>query len=78
MQLNNWYTMTKPGDAQGIIADEETGKTIAVCYGPAHADLIAAAPDLLAAALKVIEAWEGGDLAAAVRELQEATDKAQP
>lgn len=45
-----WYTMTKPDDRQGLIADEKTGANIAVSYDPKHAQLIAAAPQLLKAA----------------------------
>ncbi len=42
----------------------------------ANARLIAAAPDLLVAAQKIIATWEGGDLAAAVRDLSVAVAKA--
>ena len=43
----------------------------------ANAQLIAAAPDLLAAGEAVLDAWEHGDLAAAVRTLSEAINKAK-
>jgi len=43
----------------------------------ANARLIAAAPDLLAAAEKVIASWQSGDLAAAVRQLDAAIDLAK-
>jgi hypothetical protein len=42
-----WYTKSKVDDVQGLIIDEETGKTIAVCYDAKHAQLIALAPKLL-------------------------------
>ncbi len=42
----------------------------------ANANLIAAAPDLLEAALLVIERWSSGDLAAAVRQLDDAVTAA--
>ena len=42
-----WYTTSKPDAAQGIIADETTGRTVAVSYETGDARLIAAAPDLL-------------------------------
>jgi hypothetical protein len=42
-----WYTTSKVDDVQGLINDDETGKTIAVCYDAKHAQLIAAAPKLL-------------------------------
>jgi hypothetical protein len=44
-----WYTNSKADDVQGLICDEETGKTIAVCYDAKHAQLIASAPKLLEA-----------------------------
>lgn len=43
-----WYTNTKPSATQGLIYNEETGANIAVSYDPKHANLIAAAPDMLA------------------------------
>ena len=39
-----WYKAN-----QGLIADEETGENIAVCYKSANAGLIAAAPEMLEA-----------------------------
>jgi len=51
MSNMKWYTMTKPDDAQGTVADEATGKTIAVTYEAKHAQLVAAAPLLLEAAI---------------------------
>ncbi len=47
-----WYTTSKVDDVQGLICDEETGKTIAVCYDAKHAQLIALAPKLLEALKK--------------------------
>lgn len=46
-------------------------------HDEANAALIAAAPDLLEAAEKVIASWESGDLAGAVRELNNAIDNAR-
>ena len=62
-----------------IMAD---GQTEAVAFVPewgyqSDARLIAAAPDLLGAAEQVIASWESGDLAAAVRQLQDAVNKAK-
>jgi hypothetical protein len=45
----SWYTMTKPDDRQGLIADENTGANIAVSYDPKDAQLIASAPAMLSA-----------------------------
>jgi len=47
-----WYTTSKVDDVQGLVNDEETGKTIAVCYDAKHAQLIALAPKLLDALKK--------------------------
>lgn len=44
----------------------------------ANARLIAAAPSLLEAAQRVVDSWESGDLAEAVRELDAAIQEAQP
>lgn len=46
MNNTKWYA-SKGSMDQGIIADENTGKTIAVAYDAKNADLIAAAPELL-------------------------------
>jgi len=43
-----WYARISSAD-QGLIASESTGETIAVTYRPNNAQLVAAAPDLLAA-----------------------------
>jgi hypothetical protein len=42
----NWTGRVTSSD-QGLIIDDETGRTIAVAYDPKHTDLIAAAPNLL-------------------------------
>ena len=47
--MNNWYTMSKPDARQGIIAEDSTGRSVAVSYDAKDAPLIAAAPELLAA-----------------------------
>lgn len=44
--MKTWYKSNHA--SQGLILEEGTGKTIAVTYDPAHADLVAAAPELLA------------------------------
>jgi hypothetical protein len=40
---------------QGIIADEETGRTVAVVYDSKDGDILAAAPDMLAALEELVE-----------------------
>ena len=48
-----WYTSTNPEeDRQGLVIDEETGQSVAITYDPKHAQLIAAAPELLAGIVK--------------------------
>lgn len=47
-----WYAKkTNAGSAheQGLIADEDTGRSVAVCYDSKDMNLLAAAPELLAA-----------------------------
>lgn len=56
--MNNWYTMTKANAAQGQVADEVTGKTIAVTYDAKHAPLVAAAPALLEALEGIMQGIE--------------------
>jgi len=46
-----WYTSNTA--TQGLIIEEETGRTIAVSYDKADAELIAAAPELLEALNKI-------------------------
>ena len=48
-----WYVANH--DSQGLIIDEETGRTIAVSYDKADAGLIASAPDLLDACKRMME-----------------------
>lgn len=47
---------------QGIIADEETGRTVAVVYDSKDGDLLAAAPKLLEALEAMYAANKGGML----------------
>jgi hypothetical protein len=53
-----WYMMSKQDDSQGQVADEGTGRTVAVSYDAKDANLIAAAPELLEA-LKRAAPWLG-------------------
>jgi hypothetical protein len=53
-----WYTKTKERDAQGLIYSESTGANIAVSYDPRNANLIAAAPDMLAALELIADVWD--------------------
>lgn len=59
-----WYTMAKGDEYQSQISQEGTGKTVALTYTSNDADaaLIAAAPDLLAAALRMVQTrrFKGG------------------
>jgi hypothetical protein len=75
-----WYTTTKKDDRQGLVCDETTGQNIAVTYDPAHAAIVAAAPELLEAledAIDVAGNWgEDGDPSWLVR-AKEAIQKAK-
>lgn len=65
--LGSWHTAST-GNHQGLVIDDATGANIAVTYDKAHAQLVAAAPDLLAAleiAAHFIE--NGGDTEAFFR-----------
>ena len=62
----NWYPK-KGSSGQGLVIDEDNGRTVAVAYDEKDAPLIAAAPELLAAIEDIVKRWESGDLAAAVR-----------
>ena len=46
--MRNWYRAST-GNHQGLVAEEETGRSVAVTYDKADAALIAAAPTLRAA-----------------------------
>lgn len=85
----NWYAKTTNAGSpheQGLIADEKTGKSIAISYDPKGAALLAAAPDLLAANVSASESlkhfietnlWPSGVCAADVYSiLKEAEIKA--
>jgi len=52
-----WYTSNTA--TQGLIIEEETGRTIAVSYDKADAELIASAPDLLDALRCCLDDLEG-------------------
>lgn len=45
-QAGTWYRSCGCG-GQGIVAEETSGRTVAVAYDEKDADLLAAAPDLL-------------------------------
>lgn len=65
----NWYAKVSGGGSQGLVVDEQTGSTIAVTYDPAHAGLLAAAPDLLAALEAVENVFRKGPNAFASAEI---------
>lgn len=74
---DTWYTNTKPSATQGLIYNEETGANIAVSYDPKHANLIAAAPELLEACKAFVNrqgvmTWHEYELAkAAIRKAEQ-------
>lgn len=52
----NWYTANKSGD-QGLVICEDTGRNVAVTYDTNDAQIIAAAPAILAALHKAAMRW---------------------
>lgn len=79
----HWYAQKAGNDTQGMVVEEETGRTVAVAYDRKDMDLLAAAPRLLEQltnCLRLIED-EGldelhGDLAECIRDVIE-TSKAR-
>jgi hypothetical protein len=56
-----WYSKNLP-NGQGLVIDEEDGRTVAAAYDADDADLLASAPDLLAACkFAVKEMWTAPD-----------------
>ena len=45
----NWYAQKAGNDPQGMVVEEETGRTVAVAYDHEDTALLAAAPELLSA-----------------------------
>ena len=58
---NKWYVGNNSNDSQGLIIDENTGRNVAVSYDAKDAALIAAAPELLAALLYIVNDCEPGE-----------------
>ena len=46
---NNWYASKSSGGTHGCVADEVTGRTVAIVYEDKDTSLLAAAPEMLAA-----------------------------
>ena len=56
--MKSWYiTSTTNVAGQAFVADENTGRTVAVVYDKKDAALVAAAPKLLAALEEVADIW---------------------
>lgn len=56
--MKSWYiTSTTNIAGQAFVADENTGRTVAVVYDKKDAALVAAAPKLLAALEEVADIW---------------------
>lgn len=58
--MKKWYTpKTSERATQALICDESTGRSVAVAYDKADADLLAAAPELLAALELLLDEDDG-------------------
>ena len=89
---NNWYAAKSAGDSQGLVIEEDTGRSVAVAYDVKDTPLLAAAPELLAALIDMValaehkvlgraDNWDGstqGQLTAAIRGARAAIAKVQP
>jgi hypothetical protein len=62
----NWYARKSTGTGQGIVIDEDTGRTVAVSYEEKDAALIAAAPALLAVVKDLVRSEDEGPSAPGV------------
>lgn len=51
----SWYAKKSSGTGQGLVIEENTGRTVAVAYDEKEAPLLAAAPELLAALEDALE-----------------------
>jgi hypothetical protein len=47
--MKTWYAKKSAGRGQGLVIEEDTGRTVAVTYEKKDAPLVAAAPELLVA-----------------------------
>jgi hypothetical protein len=52
--MRHWY-VSKTGNHQGLIVEDQTGVNIAVAYDKKHAALVAAAPALLDALARLVQ-----------------------
>ena len=56
-----WYGK-KGSSGQGLIIDEETGRTVAVCYDAKDTDLLSATPDMYEALSRYFSEMEIDDI----------------
>ena len=57
----SWYKARMSGNGQGLVIEQDTGRTVAVVYDDRDMALLAAAPALLAAleyAMREVEGYE--------------------
>jgi hypothetical protein len=55
---NGWYATNAGNDHQGLVIEEQTGRTVAVAYDRKDGAMLAAAPDLAAACKARLECDE--------------------
>lgn len=75
----NWYAKKSTGRGQGLVIDEDAGRTVAVAYDEQDTELLAAAPELLAALIELlcVEPYESGRMLAARNAARAAIAKAE-
>jgi hypothetical protein len=72
--MNNWYHNTKSDAVQGLVIEENTGRTVAVAYDPKDTALLAAAPALLTTLRQLVGTLDRSKCATDTREVMRDAD----